>query len=212
MSKVVEKVTAFITKETESGRLLLLLQHPYAGIQIPAGTVEPTESPDIAVIREVFEETGMTILSRPVLLGCEETRLPPDEAIILSPATVYARPDKNSFDWIKICGSVQVKLLRQLSGWKQISYSEYDQVPDPTYISMQITGWVPEEFLAQTRLRHFFHIEVEGDIEPLWEVRSDHHTFRLFWSSWDDLPSIIPPQDNWLQYLAQYFREMWRGV
>ena len=68
MSKVIEKVTAFITRETEYGCQLLLFEHPFAGIQIPAGTVEPSESPEKAVIRGSdtsvvrFLETKKTII------------------------------------------------------------------------------------------------------------------------------------------------------
>jgi len=39
------KVTAFILRPALGGPELLLIQHPYAGIQIPAGTVEPGEDP-----------------------------------------------------------------------------------------------------------------------------------------------------------------------
>ena len=203
MTRIIEKVTAFITRKTESGHMLLLFEHPYAGIQIPAGTVEPSENPEQAVIREVFEETGLTITSRPTILGCAETQLPIDQAIILAPATVYARPDTGSFDWIEIRSAVQVSVLRKADGFSQISYTEYDQIPEPQYRSMQITGWVPDQFLARTRIRHFFHLEYAGVVEPSWEVLSDHHTFKLFWAPWDDLPDIIPPQDQWLAYLAQ---------
>ncbi|MEM7335281.1 MAG: hypothetical protein AAF490_24600 [Chloroflexota bacterium] len=43
------KVTAFITRETVNGRELLVFQHPYAGVQLPAGTVDPNEAPETAV-------------------------------------------------------------------------------------------------------------------------------------------------------------------
>ena len=39
------KVTAFILRRAPGGPELLLIQHPHAGIQVPAGTVEPGEDP-----------------------------------------------------------------------------------------------------------------------------------------------------------------------
>ena len=51
-SGVIEKVTAFVTRQWEGERQLLLFKHPYAGVQIPAGTVEVGESPEQAALRE----------------------------------------------------------------------------------------------------------------------------------------------------------------
>jgi 8-oxo-dGTP pyrophosphatase MutT (NUDIX family) len=200
MDRIIEKVTAFITRQTEAGHQLLLLEHPYAGIQIPAGTVEPNESPEQAVRREIFEETGLTISSPLEYLGCQETRLPDDQALILPPATVYARPDVTSFDWICIRSGVQVQARQKVEGFSQITYIEHDQEPDQNYVSMQITGWVPDRFLAKIRKRHFYRLVFEGSTEAQWEVFSDHHNFRLFWASLDQLPAIIPPQDDWLEF------------
>jgi 8-oxo-dGTP pyrophosphatase MutT (NUDIX family) len=53
MVNTIEKVTAFVTREVESGHELLLFEHPNAGIQIPAGTVNPEETPEEAGRREV---------------------------------------------------------------------------------------------------------------------------------------------------------------
>jgi len=59
----VTKVLAYVTRDCEDGRReLLVFDHrdfPEAGIQVPAGTVKLRELPDVAVIREVEEETGI---------------------------------------------------------------------------------------------------------------------------------------------------------
>ncbi|WP_168197316.1 NUDIX hydrolase [Kribbella sp. ALI-6-A] len=53
----IRKVTAFITCDDH---LLVFRKpfHPGTGTQLPAGTVEPGEPPEIAVLREAEEETG----------------------------------------------------------------------------------------------------------------------------------------------------------
>jgi 8-oxo-dGTP pyrophosphatase MutT (NUDIX family) len=69
-----QKVVAYITH----GRRLLVFshpEHPRAGIQVPAGTVEPGEHPDAAVLREAAEETGLPNLTTAYLLG-EQRGLP----------------------------------------------------------------------------------------------------------------------------------------
>jgi len=59
IEQVMEKVTIFITRKKNSRIELLLLRHPYAGIQFPAGTVEEDEDTDDAAKREIYEETGL---------------------------------------------------------------------------------------------------------------------------------------------------------
>ena len=66
------KVFAYITH----GRRLLVFRHPEspeAGIQVPAGTVQPGEDLEAAVLREATEETGRTDLVLVRFLG-EEVR------------------------------------------------------------------------------------------------------------------------------------------
>ncbi|MCP5097606.1 MAG: NUDIX domain-containing protein, partial [Chloroflexi bacterium] len=57
MDDAVYKVTAFITRRVANETQLLVFQHPTAGIQLPAGTVETGELAETAVLREITEET-----------------------------------------------------------------------------------------------------------------------------------------------------------
>jgi len=63
-----EKVLVYVTR----GEELLVLEHtadyPDAGIQVPAGGVDPGESPEEAATRELFEETGLTARMPPIYL------------------------------------------------------------------------------------------------------------------------------------------------
>jgi 8-oxo-dGTP pyrophosphatase MutT (NUDIX family) len=65
---VQEKVVAYITR----GMDLLVFRHtefPEAGIQVPAGSVEPGESLRSAVLREAYEESGLASLQACTYLG-----------------------------------------------------------------------------------------------------------------------------------------------
>jgi 8-oxo-dGTP diphosphatase len=68
MPTVMRKVVAYITWNER----LLVFSHPdfpEAGIQVPAGTIEPGESPAEAAMREAFEETGLPRLTLVAPLG-----------------------------------------------------------------------------------------------------------------------------------------------
>ena len=66
-----EKVLAYITRRPDE---LLVFEHtaeyPEAGIQVPAGGVDAAETPEQAVLREVYEETGLR-LSHALDLGSQ---------------------------------------------------------------------------------------------------------------------------------------------
>lgn len=65
-----QKVLAYITKN----KRLLVFRHtqfPEAGIQVPAGSVEPGEALDRAVLREAEEESGLKSLYIIAYLGAE---------------------------------------------------------------------------------------------------------------------------------------------
>jgi 8-oxo-dGTP pyrophosphatase MutT (NUDIX family) len=62
------KAFAYITHSQN----LLVFRHPFvteAGIQVPAGSIEPGERPEHAVLREVCEETGLSGLKIAGFLG-----------------------------------------------------------------------------------------------------------------------------------------------
>lgn len=57
-----QRVVAYVTRERDGRTELLTIEHkemPEAGIQVPAGRVDPGEDLEQAVLREVAEETGL---------------------------------------------------------------------------------------------------------------------------------------------------------
>ena len=70
MTRFVEKVVAYITRETS----LLVFRHvdSDAGIQVPAGTLEPGEDIEDGALREAKEETGLSHLVMRRFLGVRE--------------------------------------------------------------------------------------------------------------------------------------------
>jgi 8-oxo-dGTP pyrophosphatase MutT (NUDIX family) len=60
---VKQKALIYVVRAGEAGPKVLVFEHrhfPDAGLQVPAGTVEPSEAPEAAAYREVTEESGLT--------------------------------------------------------------------------------------------------------------------------------------------------------
>ncbi len=199
-----EKVTAFITRQTPDGVDLLLFRHPTSGIQIPAGTVEEGETPKIAVIREVSEETSLTSLTLQQQIGFRDELPPAGQVFITQPTRVYSRPDPASFDWAYFRRGLPVNVIKKRDGYAQVDYIEFDRFPDPQYVMYRILGWVPEGFLAETQRRYFFLLNCTAQTEEEWLVVADNHVFTLFWAPLTSLPQIVSPQDEWLEVLLQH--------
>lgn len=73
---LLHKLTAFILRPGLDGPQILAFQHPSAGLQLPAGTVDPGETPEAAALREAAEETGLARLRLVANLGSETVRAP----------------------------------------------------------------------------------------------------------------------------------------
>ncbi len=199
-----EKVTAFVTRTGPDGTRMLMIQHPTAGVQFPAGTVDEGEEIEHAAFRETFEECGISIdqLRLVQLIGQRDEFPPGATNTILHRTTVYALPNPNSFDWAYLPRGAAIQFLRKQNGYAQVTYQEGDRFPDPRYTSYQITGWVPESALAVANRRYFYHLAFTGDTPERWSQNADYHTFELFWAPLSDLPRIVPFQRSWYDHVT----------
>jgi 8-oxo-dGTP pyrophosphatase MutT (NUDIX family) len=203
MHSVAEKVTAFVTRATAQGTALLLFEHPYAGVQLPAGTVEDDEPHAVAAAREAREETGLLDLPPGRFLAAVPEPLPDDYYLMLATTTVYARPDPTSFDWATIRRGIRVLRHRTIADFSHVTYMEQEQQADPPYVNFQITGWVPSAAITRQVTRYFYHFPYHGATPTTWWVDTDNHRFRLFWAPLTQLPSLVAPQRWWLDILLR---------
>jgi 8-oxo-dGTP pyrophosphatase MutT (NUDIX family) len=198
---MVGKVTALIVRPGSGKPDLLLFQHPHAGIQIPAGTIEPGETPAAAALREAAEETGLTQFAAVEALGYRDELLPPDERVTAQNATLYTRPAADHSYGLAIRSGIGVRVERAGDGFTQISYEEWDTDVTPPYVSYRLTGWVSNTTLAVGRRRHFFLLRYEQPTPERWQVDTDDHRFTLFWAPLAALPVIVSAQAHWVTML-----------
>ena len=207
MSEIVQKVTAFIVRERDGVRELLVFKHPTAGVQIPAGTVEKGEDIETAVKRETYEETGLRFVEIEGYLGCFENELEDNQRIIAETTRVYIEPNLTAIPYKrKLPKGLTVDYLSTRENFTHISYIEYgyDEFHKPISIDANITGWVSNENLSGKKERHFFHLSTQEETADAWELKSDQgHIFKPYWTPLSPKPDIIPPQDKWLDFVYE---------
>lgn len=191
----VGKVTVFVTRARPDGSIqLLLLRH--VGIQLPAGTMEPGETPLVAARREAVEETGIGALQLVAELGAAADDYGPDHGVMSVTSTVHTRPWATSPTSASVRNGLRVRLLREADDWLQIEYRE-DIEGESFYI---VRGWVPAHTVTQEQMRHYFHFEAPGGTPDRWVVQDEGHEYVAAWYPLDALPTIVAPQVAWLRY------------
>jgi 8-oxo-dGTP pyrophosphatase MutT (NUDIX family) len=199
------KVTSFVVRGAGRAREVLLLRHPFAGVQFPAATVEAGEAPETAALREAAEETGLTGFGPARAAGETVEELAAPQWLVAAPAPVSFRPDGSRPDWadIVIRPGLTVREERAAGGFVQVTLEEADQVPETRYMTFRLTGWVPAAALTRVRRRFFFVLPFEGETPAEWDHTDEGHRWTLFWAPVATLPPIIPPQDQWAAFLQR---------
>jgi 8-oxo-dGTP pyrophosphatase MutT (NUDIX family) len=195
-----QKVTSFVVRP--GPREVLLLRHPFAGIQFPAGAVEPGEAPEAAAVRVALEQTGFEQLGWATPAGVTVEEVVGGGWMVADTTPVFFRPDERSNTWAILRRGVSVTSEREQGGFVQVTYEEVDRMPSPQYLSARITGWVPRAALARVRRRFFFRLPFETATPAAWSVETGRDDWVLFWAPIDRLPALIAPQDQWIPYLT----------
>jgi 8-oxo-dGTP pyrophosphatase MutT (NUDIX family) len=193
------KVTAFITRDSAQGRELLVFTHPDAGIQVPAGTMEAGETPEIAVLREVSEETGLTAVRLVAYLGAITPVLDPGWCYLLEPFPLQSAPGGTETGAILTRG-YPVSVVDSSGDYDQVCYG-FVLEGDMFRHDLSMTGWLPRRLLTTTVRRHLFHLMLTAPTPDRWSIAADGHTFALYWASLD--VGLIPSQREWLDLVRE---------
>jgi 8-oxo-dGTP pyrophosphatase MutT (NUDIX family) len=177
---------------------LLVFEHDHGGIQIPAGTVEPGEDPAIAAIRELAEESGVSVSCVTHLFSLEE-RGDPDEGVVAAYVPLLAQPDPAAAVVKKSMWRTWVRLHENLGEYTRVSEEKWNfDVHPPIRIGAR-EGFVLTSTLRSTQQRHIFRAAAPPAAPAgTWELLGDgDHIFRCRWAPLNKT-GLIAGQQAWL--------------
>jgi len=199
---MIEKVVAFIIRKKENQPQLLIFKHPANGYQIPAGTVEENEELEVALRREVAEETGLKKVQIIQKLGENTIFLDQNQAVLTQTLRFFSWPAQAAKRNGPLCTrGLKVNTFERKVGFTRVRYEEFDLSKEPHTLLSESEGWLPSEFLTREIKQHFYLLTVSDDRDN-WGIQSDFgHTFECQWVNVDSIPTLSWSQSEWLTYL-----------
>ena len=185
-----QKVAILVTRRGPDGLELLVFEHVDvpAGVQVPAGTVEPGEDVRVAAIRELMEETGIVVDDIDLLWVEEEIGI--FGALVSEKVALRAAPHADAEVVLDRIWALGVRVLERTGAWARVARDEYDLTVEPWRLLSSLEGWLPAAALVPSQTRHVFHAHAPADVADSWDVwAEDAYTFRMRW---------VPPHDSGL--------------
>lgn len=203
--KTVDKVTALVTSESQQASRLLVIQHPYAGLQVPAGTVNLGEDAQTAVFREVSEESGLTELRLVKELATDLMTCAEPERVVLRMTKIFDEPsyDASSSGYALTRGSI-VRMVNKIGMFAEIEADPLDTSQSPAERPVNVRGFVRNSLLGLNVRRHIYHLVAQEETEDSWLHFADGNNFQVFWTRMDATIDLVPEQHQWLvRYLPE---------
>lgn len=167
---------------------LLVIHHPLAGLQVPAGTIEPDEAPLAAATRELREETGLVV---------------PDLELVQSFLRVRDDGVAHTLEDIALADHTiprghRVEVTQVIEGVASFDYVTRDYTHDPPRIVSSVPGTASSDALSLRTERHLFRAELPDVPESSWWCDADGHRWRCSFEPVADVRLFMKQQD-WLQ-------------
>lgn len=199
---VVGKATAMITRS--DGRELLVFRHPTAGIQLPGGTMEDGETPEMTLRREVREETGLAQVTIQALLDADDYTLAAGNFMLLQPYALLTAPDGGA-SGVRLTKGYPVFELERAGDFVRVCH-EFNERDGALHPDLTKAGWLPKGLLTTRVRRHLFHLTPDEPTLERWSVDTDGRTFALFWLPLTGDEGLIPVHQAYLDRMRQRLR------
>lgn len=196
------KVAAFITRSTAAGRELLVFSRPKAGVQLPAGTMEAGETPEVAVMREAREESGLNALRIIRHLETIPQGFEPNDRMLLEPYTLIT-----SLGAVPLTRGFHVQVVGSAGDEDDVCYEFTRDEQGRFQPDMRSRGSIPRRLLTTDVTRHLFHLTATANTPERWSVEADRHTFSLYWTPLRRDVGLIPQQARWLDLVYERLAE-----
>jgi ADP-ribose pyrophosphatase YjhB (NUDIX family) len=202
MPRILQKVTAFVTRARASGAgggyELLVMQHPTAGVQLPAGTVEENEPVVTAAFRELAEETGLIDVALVAQLGTEWFDCTERAALMFRTAPLRKGPNLNApLLEAEFPRGYWCSVVDREGAFSQVVYEDLDLNVQPARVITRYSGWVESDAIAERVERHFFRFEPRGPTKERW-VQLAEQRFECYWTPLAPKPALVGGQQGWL--------------
>lgn len=208
---VLGKATAFIIRQRDAQRELLVFAHPTASVQVPAGTVEEGEAFEDAALREAQEETGLEHLRLVNELARTSYSLQNNRYAFVRATPLFREPalmaeqiDIGYGDGSIFRRGMIVSLERVEGNWSEIRHDEFDLNVDPPQLQFSVRGWVPSQCLSARQSRRFFLLAPTQETPDSWDrLVEGRYLFHLYWVPLVPRPRLMSPQDEWLDLVYE---------
>lgn len=175
------KVAALITRNV--GGVIELCVFDHAGfVQLPAGTMEVGERPEVAAAREAWEETGL-----------------PNLEVVGKVATMPQFDDSDPADLAMLVAPVEGCPIP--IGHDVVVHERVGSTATVTCHAFEWTGAVPGECVRRDVTRHVFHLRTTTSSPEEWFVRTPDgggNEWRCRWVPLDEARGLPVRQQRWL--------------